>query len=115
MTVRFATDEERAQLAATSDLTPNSIVLAWDPPGGGPPVFAVVRTVVEVDPWHFNGHHPRTMWLAGLAIENFLKGSGVAEYYHRVKTTDEAFISLLQKMGAENTSEAPEFRFKRRL
>jgi hypothetical protein len=55
------------------------------------------------------------MWLAQLAIENFLKGSGVAEYYYRVKTSDEAFISVLQKMGAENTSEAPEFRFKRRL
>ncbi len=108
--IRLATPEEVAKYANQSDLTPNARMVAFENN------FAVIKATTEVDPVFFDPSappHKRALMLWG--IEQILRFQGSSEYYFNVSTDNKEFIEAVQKMGCENTSPTPEYRFKKVL
>lgn len=113
--LRTATEEEIEKLKATSNITPNSQVLAWDSEHGTD--FAVIRACFELDPVKFaessiTNRRAAFIW----ALEERMLASGIPEYYFNVRVDDpEKWHEAVKKWGAEPTSLAPEIRYKKVL
>lgn len=109
--IRLATPEEIAQYQHQIDMVPGSTALSF-----GGKEFAVIRHVVEVDPIistsETTGHRK---YLFAWGIENILRGMNVPQYYFNITATDEEWIEVVKKAGAETTSPSPELRFKKVL
>ena len=112
--LRLATQEEVETIKKKANLTENSTVVAYPSKEGTD--FAVLRTVLEVDPVIFaKPEDTRRNALFVWALENHMRLSGVLEYYFNVLCKDETWIKNVEKWGAEATSTGPELRFKKRL
>jgi len=110
--IRPATKEEVEPILTKADLTPTSSVWAW--PNKELVDLAVIRQCVEVDPVIFaenSGNQRKAMFFWGLL--NMLKATGTNEVYFDVDAeNNEAYIEILEKMGAKKTTEKPQYRFK---
>lgn len=114
--VRPASEDEHKQIAATADLTPTSSVWVW-PNEGKDSDMAVLRQCLEVDPMYFaeTSGSPRRGMFAWV-IMNMLRVQGIKEIYFNVDAEgQEAYVALLEKMGAKRTTDKPQFRFKLEL
>lgn len=108
--IRLATEEEISAIASKADLTPLARVMAFENN------LVVIKPTVEVDPIFFDPaapRHKRALMLWG--VEQILRFQGSTEYYFNVSTDNTEFIEDVIKMGCENTSPTPEFRFKKKL
>lgn len=108
--IRPATPEEIASICKTSDLTPLARIVAFEKN------LAVIKPTIEVDPLivdPLSPPHKRALFLWG--IEQILRFQGNTEYYFNVSTDNKEFIADVIKMGCENTSPTPEYRFKKVL
>ena len=108
--IRMATPEEVESIMKGSDLTPLARVVAFEKN------LAVIRPTVEVDPLVIDPEsprHKRALMLWG--IEQILRFQGNTEYYFNVATDNTEFIEDVVKLGCEQTSLKPEYRFKRVL
>jgi hypothetical protein len=121
--VRLATQDECEAIKATADLDPTCTVFALDTPKGTG--FAVRRIATELDPviaapdWDMRA---RTLFFRDL--ETVVWSQGAPSYYFNVHaplpdspeaTENQNWINFLVKWGAQRTSTAPEFRFKKNL
>jgi len=115
--IRLATEEEVKKYMAGTDLTPMSTMVVF-PNGDKTPDIAVIRHVVEVDPIVFSpdSGFQRKLWFV-LNLETALRLQGTPEYYSNVLADDESaqWRALIEKRGAQMTSTAPEYRYKKRL
>lgn len=79
--------------------------------------MAVLRQCPEIDPMYFaetSGSARRATF--AWALMNMLKVSGTREIYFNVDAEgQEAYIALLEKMGAKCVSPVPQKRFKLEL
>ena len=111
--IRLATPEEVEKIASSADLTPTSAVWAWPNPKGDTDV-AVFRQCTEIDPMFFaetSGSQRRVLFI--WALLNMARANGVREVYCDVDAEGfEDYIETLKKMGAEQTTLKPQFRFK---
>jgi len=106
----MATPEEVESIRKGADLTPLARVIAFEKN------LAVIRPVVEVDPLVVDPDspkHKRALFLWG--IEQVLRFQGNDSYYFNVNTANAEFIEDVKKMGCEQVSPAPEYRFKKVL
>lgn len=115
--LRLATAEEIAKLQLTSDITPQTTVVAFDNAQTGQPDFAVLRQVFEVDPMLFaDGTNSRRKAMFVWALENSFRIMGTPQaYYFNVLASDETWQGVVKTWGAEQISAAPELRFKKLL
>jgi hypothetical protein len=104
--IRLATPEEVEKIAATSDLTPNSRVLAMRDS------TAVWRIANEIDPVYFNSASNSQKYLFIWGLENMLRGTGATEYYMNVSAEDAHYQGIIENFGAVRTSKEPEYRYK---
>jgi hypothetical protein len=108
--IRPATPEEIEAIRKNSDLTPLARVIAFEKN------IAVIKPTVEVDPLWIDPEsprHKRALMLWG--IEQILRFQGNTEYYFNISVDNKEFIEDVIKMGCENTSPTPEYRFKKVL
>lgn len=108
--IRPATPEEVAAICKNADLTPLARVVAFEKN------LAVIKPTIEVDPLIVDPEslpHKRALMLWG--IEQILRFQGHTEYYFNISTDNTKFIEDVIKMGCENTSPTPEYRFKKVL
>jgi hypothetical protein len=112
--IRLAKKEEIESIFPNSDLIPGSTVLALDTPEGV--AFAVIRTVVEVDPVIYpEKMSNRLKTVFQRDIETVLAAQGVPQYYFNIHTTNDAWLETAKHYGAVVQSTAPELRFKKTL
>lgn len=104
--IRLATLEEIKPIEKVSDLTSLTRVLAMGK------ILAVWRMANEVDPFHFGDATDKQKYQFLYALCNFLTGAGVPEFYFNVHADDQKFQRVLDNLGAERLSSAPEFRYK---
>lgn len=109
--VRFATPEEIEKIKDRCDLGPGDAVVTL-----GGKEFAVIRQVIEVDPVIFadDSSNSRKVYFTQ-SLETFLRLSGQPRFFFNIHCDDEKWIENVEKSGAEKTSTAPEFRFRKRL
>lgn len=105
--IKQATPEQVARIAADSDLTNGSLVVAFGDD------TAVIRMAVELDPLHCESPKRKAWFIWGL--ENWMRLNGVQEYYFNVAADDAEWQQAVEGWGAERTSLTPEFRYKKRL
>lgn len=108
--IRPATPEEIQAIASKADLTALARVVAFENN------FAVLKPTFEVDPVIFDPEspkHKRVLFLWGL--EQVLRFQGQSEYYFNVSVDNKEFIDDLERLGAVNTSNSPEYRYKKVL
>lgn len=111
--IRPATEEEIKVIMETKDGRGGS-VLALDSPQG--PLFAVIRTAVEVDPVLYPEDLPFKMKLLFQRdIETVLATQGVQQYFCNVHVSNEKMLSVLKTFGAIQASTEPEYRFMKVL
>lgn len=111
--IRVATPEETKTIMETKDGR-GGYVLALDSAEG--PLFAVIRTAVEVDPVLYPEKIPfKTKLLFQRDIETVLAAQGVQQYFCNVHVTNEKMISVLNTFGATQASTEPEYRFMKVL
>lgn len=115
--IRLATPEEISKIAKISDLTASSSV--WAFPDNNPekePILGVIRQCYEVDPIHFpEGTSDQRKVLYAWGIFNILRSMNVPEIYFNVGISQEQYIKVLEKLGAENLNTEPQFRFKKAI
>jgi hypothetical protein len=112
--IRVATPEEVKGIAEHSDLGPGCTVLALDTPEGV--AFAVVRTVVEVDPVLYpEKMSARMKAIFQRDVETVLAAQGVQAYYFNIKADNEGMLAVANTLGAAAMSVGPEIRFKKVL
>lgn len=104
--IRLATEEEVKEVAAESNLTPMSRVLALGP------MRAVWKICNELDPVFFKGQPVPAMYRFIWGLENIMKGSGVTEYYFQVAADDTDYQKIIEHFGGERQSKSPEYRYK---
>jgi hypothetical protein len=108
--IRLATAEEIQAIAQKADLTPLARVIAFEKN------IAVIKPTVEVDPLFVDPdspRHKRALMLWG--IEQILRFQGNNEYYFNISVDNKEFIEDVIRLGCENTSPTPEYRFKKVL
>ena len=105
--IRLATPEEVAQIALKADLTPGALVVKCGED------WAVIRTVVEIDPLMCENRFKRHRMVEQL--ETHLRLLGVQTYYFNVDAADEQWQRVLKAWGAEPISPYPEIRFRKNL
>ena len=108
--IRLASDEEVAEIAKTSLLTPMSSVYKFRNNK------AVIRTAIEIDPVMFSPSaalRERAMFIWGL--ENMLRATGAREYFFNVAASDEDWQKAVEHWKAERTSAEPEYRYRKEL
>lgn len=106
-TIRLATIEEIEEIAATSDLVPGSVVVAFGPDR------AVIRNVFEIDPV-VCPNPKRKQWLM-MNLETWLRLNGIPQYYFNVDANELDWQDTIKSWGAEQVSQFPELRFKKSL
>jgi hypothetical protein len=112
--LRPASPEEIKLIAPTSALDNSCLVLALDSPQG--PIFAVVRTAIEVDPVIFPPDlQDRWKVLFMRDVETFLAAREAQCYHFNVHIDDTRWIASVEAWGAERTSTAPEYRYRKGL
>lgn len=112
--IRMASREEVEEIRATSDLTPDSIVLALDTQAGT--ATAVIRPVVEVDPVNFPEGFPDKLKVIFMRdIETYLSAKSIPHYYFNIHDSDSQWQEVSQNWGAVKISTSPESRFKKVL
>jgi hypothetical protein len=113
--LRLATAEEVEKLRKDSDYTRNTVVFAMDQ-NEGEPDFAVVRTVIDLDPVHY-GKSTNDVQKAKFmyALEERLAGMGIDQVYYSVADSDARWKAVIKNWGAEEVSPVPERRFKKVL
>jgi hypothetical protein len=112
--IRLAKPEEIEKLKEKADIDVGCTVLALDGKNGTD--FAVMRTITEVDPIFFDNSTPdsrKALFVWG--IENMLRMVNLPFYYFNVAVDEAAWRSVVEKWGAEQTSLAPEIRYKKLL
>jgi hypothetical protein len=108
--IRVATPEEVKSIAEFSDCQVGASVLALDTPEGT--AFAVVRTVVEVDPVIYPEKlSSRMKAVFQRDIETVLAAQGILKYYFNVHVSNEQMLEVLKNFGAVQQSTEPELRF----
>lgn len=108
--IRPATPEEIQAICKNADLTPLARVLAFEKN------LVVIKPTIEVDPIFFDPDspsHKRALMLWG--VEQVLRFQGHDSYYFNISIDNKEFIEDVIKMGCENTSPTPEFRFRKNL
>lgn len=112
--VRMATQEEIKGLADFSNLTPGSVVFAYEKQNGEPD-FAIVRPVLELDLAFCKTNPRRRLWFLA-NIETALRATGHTEYQFEVDPADTEYQNIIhQHTGAERTSDPQEIRYKKVL
>jgi hypothetical protein len=112
--IRLATPEECEGIKAKADLDETCTVFALD--SGKGTAFGVRRIATEIDPiivpdeWD-----TRLRVIFWRDLETATWAQGAASYYFNVHCDDKEWMDNLIKWGAEKTSTAPEFRFKKLL
>jgi hypothetical protein len=112
---RLATATEIAAIADKSDLDYAQAVIAL-PNGSATPDIGVIKQVWELDPVIYapdSGHPRKYMFLRDL--ETIMQFQGVRAYYFNAPANDTHYHDILKKLGAEQLSPGPEFRFKKLL
>ena len=110
-TIRLATPEEIEGISHKMDITPTSTVISF-----GGKDFAVVRTVVELDPVIFDettGDKRKLFFLTNL--ETALRLQGNREVYFNLPADDETYRRVMEHWGAAGISETPVVRYKKVL
>ena len=106
--IRRATEEEVKQIIDKSDLTSTSDVWVWDNDK------AVTRLALEIDPVHFaptSGSQRKALFFWGLL--NMTRVTGAREIYFNIDAEGtEDYQNILEKMGAQKTTTAPQYRYK---
>ena len=111
--IRVATQEEAKTFAETHDGRGGTL-LALDVPEGT--MYAVVRTVVEVDPVVYpENASTRMKAMFHRDIETVLAAQGVTQYYFNTHVTNTEFQEFSKHWGAQQISKEPELRFIRNL
>ena len=110
--IRLATPEEIKSIEAHSDLHDGCTVLAFG--DGEDTDFAVLRNVIEIDPL-LTKDNPKRKALFVWALENMLRFQGIKRYYFNIAPEDAAWKDTVEKWGAQQTSTAPELRFRKDL
>jgi hypothetical protein len=111
---RLATPAEIDTIKDHSDLGPNCTVLAWD--NGDKADLVVIRQALEADPIFWAEGTSSSRKLVFLAIlENVLKFAfnNPSAFYFNVHADNADWRATLEKLGAQPTSTAPEFRYKK--
>lgn len=112
--IRLATPEEIKEIAPQADLTFASSVYALDSDSGK--TLAVVRQCYEIDPIIVQGNDDsRRKLLMMFGLETGFTMLGIPEYYFNVHPSEEDYIKILKRLGAEQTTAEPEFRFKKAI
>lgn len=114
--IRLATPEEIAPIAEASDLTPRSVVYAFENKKTGVPDLMVVRQCIEFDPMLMapeSGIQRRVAFTWGL--ETVARNAGNTEYYFNLRPEDTEWIANVRKWGGEQITPSPELRFKKLL
>jgi hypothetical protein len=115
--IRLATPEEIQKFMKGADLTAMSSMVVF-PNGDKQPDVAVIRHVVEMDPIMFSPDSglQRKLWFV-VNLETALRLQGTPEYYCNILADEDnaQWRAIIEKRGAEMTSVAPEFRYKKRL
>lgn len=104
--IRLATEQEVAEIAKGSDLTPMSKVLAMGD------MRAVWRITNEIDPMFFGNAADSKKYLFVWGLENVLRGTGATEFYFNVPVADNQYQKIVEHFGAIQTSKEPEYRYK---
>lgn len=109
--VRYATEAEIEKIKDKCDLAPGCAVVTL-----GGKEFAVIRNITEVDPviYEEDTSNSRKVYFAQ-SIETFLRLTGVPRYFFNIHCSEEKWIANVEHSGAEKTSTAPEFRFRKAL
>lgn len=114
--LRAATTAEIEKIAAESDLSANTIVVAEDTPQG--PIQGVIRLCYEVDPVHYpaelNGRW-KTVFLRD--VSHYLVGKGAPAFYFNIPASEDfaEYREAVTRLGAVQMSLAPELRYKKAL
>lgn len=112
--LRLATQTEIESIQATSDFDATCIILALDVPGGT--ILTVKRLVTEFDPVYIpEGVDARWKAIFARDLGTWAFGHGVQKYYFNVHAEDTEWQRNVEKFGAERTSTAPEFRYKKQV
>lgn len=114
-TLRLATQAECDTITDRADLTRASSVVALDTDSG--PILGVIRHYTELDPVLFpEGCSDQKKYLFLWGVVGTLRTVNlIPEIYFNVPVDDERWKAILEKGGAESTSNTPEFRYKLRL
>lgn len=105
-----ATQEQVEAIRDKSDLGPGCSVWSCGKD------LVVARPCTELDPFFFaegTSDQRKLMLLWGL--EGMLRVSGIPAYYFNILESDEKFRAIVERLGAQPTSTAPEIRFKKSL
>jgi hypothetical protein len=104
--IRVATEEEIKEIAAESNLTPMSKVLAMGK------MRAVWKVCHELDPVFFYDA-PNTLKYKFLwGLDNILRGAGLTEWFCNVRADDTEYHKVLEHLGGERQSKQPDYRYK---
>jgi hypothetical protein len=107
--IKIATLEQIEACKVTLDVTPRSQVWAM---GND---LAVVRLASEIDPMVMEKESGQRRLLFSWGLENMLRATGNTEYYCNVPIHMTDYHEVLKKLGHEQISSEPEFRFKKVL
>lgn len=114
--IRLATPEEIQALPRNAELIPPVTVVAFDNSESGKPDFAVIRTALEIDPVYYaEDSSDRRKLMFQWGLETALRVQGVPMYYFNLNASDEKWLGIVEKFGAERQSSEPEIRFRKFL
>lgn len=111
--VRMASPEEIKTLSDFANLTPGSVVFAYEKKDGEPD-FAIVRPVVELDLAFCKTNPRRRLWFLA-NIETAMRATGYTEYQFEVDPADDTYNEVITHLGAERTSDPQEIRYRKVL
>jgi len=113
--IRLATKEEVEALRKTSNYTAATTVFAMDQ-NEGDPDFAVVKSVIEVDPVYYGKRTSDKQKVSFIyLLEERLMGLGITQYFFNVDEADEKYRAAVIGWGAEEVSKTPERRYQKVL
>ena len=112
--IRLATQDECEVIKNGADLDQTCTVFALDTAKGTG--FAVRRLATEIDPLISpEGWDLRARVLFFRDLETAIWAQGIPAYYFNVHADEQDWINTVEKWGAQRTSTAPEFRYKKVL